>query len=89
MAKCLKCGNTTNFNVWCTVSKVLEVEINEKEEMVAVMGEPEDSELKNSEEVWVMEDDLEFSLVGCAWCGSDQVELEGFRIQTLGSKFDE
>lgn len=76
MARCLGCGNTTNFNVWCSVSKVLEVELDSQEKLKDVIGEPEDDALKNDEEFWVLGDDLEFSMVSCAWCGSNKVMIE-------------
>ena len=76
MAKCLSCGNTTNFNVWCKISRVLEVELDESEKVMAVIGEPEDEELQSQEEYFILDDDLELSMVGCAWCGSNNVLLE-------------
>ena len=76
MAKCLDCGNTANFNVWCSVSKVLEVELDTQERLTNVIGEPEDETLQDEEEYWVLGDDLEFSLVSCAWCGSKKILVE-------------
>lgn len=76
MAKCLSCGNTTNFNVWCTISKVLEVELDGEERLRDVIGEPEDESLVSDEEYWVLGEDLEFALVSCAWCGSRNVLAE-------------
>ena len=73
MSKCLSCGNTTNFNVWCTLSKVLEVELDNDDKVQAVLGEPEEEELREEEEYWVLEDDIEFAMVSCAWCGSRNV----------------
>ena len=54
MAKCLDCGNTANFNVWCSVSKVLEVELDGQERLMNVIGEPEDETLQDEEEYWVL-----------------------------------
>ncbi|MDT8316836.1 MAG: hypothetical protein RQ824_02455 [bacterium] len=76
MAKCLSCGNTTNFNVWCKISRVLEVELDEFENVRAVIGEPEDEELQGQEEYFILDDDLELSMVSCAWCGSNNILLE-------------
>ena len=73
MAKCLSCENRTNFNVWCTVSKVLEVELDNEERLKDVIGEPEDDKFQDEEEYWVLGDDLEFSMVSCAWCGSGNI----------------
>ena len=75
MAKCLSCGNTTNFNVWCKVSKVLEVELDDAEKIRAVVGEPESEELQAQEEYWLLDDDMELSMVNCAWCQSTNVLL--------------
>lgn len=75
MAKCRKCGNTTNFNVWCNIRKILEVELDENNNIYAVVGEPEDEALKG-EEISVADGDLEFSMVNCAWCGSDDIVFE-------------
>ncbi|HEX16485.1 MAG: hypothetical protein DRG33_01240 [Deltaproteobacteria bacterium] len=77
MARCLRCGNTTRFNVWCSIQKVLEVELNEEEEVVEIIGEPEDEGLQQLEDIHLMEDDLAFSMVSCAVCGSREIELEG------------
>ena len=41
MARCLRCGNTSRFNMWCSIQKVLKVEVNEKEELIEICGEPE------------------------------------------------
>ena len=76
MAKCLSCGNITNFNIWCTLSKVLEVELDGNEKISGVIGEPEDENLREEEDYWVLEDDLEFAMVSCAWCGSRNVLIE-------------
>ncbi len=89
MAKCLNCGNTTNFNVWCTISKILEVELDEQERIKEVLGEPEDEELRNQEECWVAEDDLELAMVNCAWCGSTNVLVEKFYTGTAGKATDD
>ncbi len=75
MAKCRGCGNTTNFNVWCNIRKVLEVELDEKNNLVAVVGEPEDESLQ-AEEISIAEGDVQFSLVNCAWCGSEDIDFE-------------
>lgn len=77
MARCLRCGNTLRFNVWCSIHKVLEVELDENEEVVEVVGEPEDEALQQLEEIRLLEDDLAFSMVNCAVCGSQEVELDG------------
>lgn len=76
MAKCLNCNNTTNFNVWCKVSKILEIELDENERMKNVLGEPEEEMLRDEEDYWILEDDLEFAMVSCAWCGSRNVVTE-------------
>jgi len=75
MARCLKCGNTSRFNVWCSIQKVLEVELDETEEVVEIIGEPEDEYLQQLEDVELLEKDLAFSMVSCAVCGSREVEL--------------
>ncbi len=75
MAKCRNCGNTTNFNVWCNIKKILEVEIDENNNLMAVVGEPENYELRE-EEVSIVDDDLEFAMVSCAWCGSTDIEFQ-------------
>ena len=77
MARCLRCGNTPRFNVWCSIHKVLEVELDENEEVVEVVGEPEDEALQQLEEIHLLEDDLAFSMVNCSVCGSQEVELDG------------
>ena len=77
MAKCLRCGNTSYFNMWCSIQKVLEVEVNEKEELIEIVGEPEDESLHGLEEAELMEADLSFSMVSCAWCGSKEIETNG------------
>lgn len=89
MAKCLNCGNISNFNVWCTVSKVLEVELDSKERLKDVMGEPEDDMLQDDEEYWILGDDLEFAMVGCAWCGSRNVLVEKTLPPVVKKKVDE
>lgn len=73
MARCKACGNTINFNVWCTVRKVLEVEIDENDELLAVVGESEDESM-NEAEIAIADGDIAFSMVGCAWCGSGNIE---------------
>jgi len=81
MARCLRCGNTTRFNVWCSIQKVLEVELDENEEVIAILGEPDDEGLQELEEIDLMEGDLVLSMVNCAVCGSREIELgEGDRI---------
>ncbi len=87
MSKCLSCGNTTNFNVWCTLSKVLEVELDENDKVSSVAGEPEEEGLQDEEEYWVLDDDIEFAMVSCAWCGSRNVttgisDIEGTKKPT-------
>ena len=86
MAKCLSCGNTTNFNVWCNVSKVLEVELDSSERIKDVIGEPEDEELQDMEEYRVLEDDLEFAMVGCSWCGGKDVLVDKSYVNLLKKK---
>ncbi len=76
MAKCLNCGNSTNFNVWCKISKILEVEVDEEGRLKGVIGEPEDEGLQGEEEYWTLDEDLELSMVSCAWCGSSKVLVE-------------
>jgi hypothetical protein len=75
MAKCLRCGNTFHFNMWCSIQKVLEVELDDHEEVVEIIGEPEDKNLHALENIELMEADLTFSMVSCAWCGSKAIEL--------------
>lgn len=75
MARCLKCGNTSRFNVWCSIQKVLEVELDEEEELMEVVGEPEDEYLQQLEDIRLMEGDLAFAMVNCAVCGSKEIEL--------------
>ncbi len=77
MAKCLRCGNTAHFNMWCSIQKVLEVEVNEKEELVEICGEPEDESLRGLEDVALVEKDLSFAMVSCAWCGSKEIAVHG------------
>jgi hypothetical protein len=77
MAKCLMCGNKSNFNVWCSIQKVLEIELNESENLVAIIGEPEDEGLHGLEEIELMEDNLAFAMVSCACCGSKEIETNG------------
>lgn len=74
MAKCRQCGNTTNFNVWCNIKKILEVKLDENNNLYAVVGEPEDENLKG-EEISIADDDIEFAIVNCAWCGSTDIEI--------------
>jgi len=76
MAKCLSCGNSSNFNVWCRITKVLEVELDEDENLRDVIGEPEDEEFQDQEEYWAIDDVLELAMVSCAWCGSRNVMTE-------------
>ena len=77
MARCLRCGNTTHFNMWCSIQKVLEVEINEQEELIEITGEPEDESLHGLEEIELMEGNPAFSMVSCAWCGSKAIAING------------
>ena len=77
MARCLSCGNTTHFNMWCSIQKVLEVKINEQEELIEIAGEPEDASLHGLEEIEVMEGNPAFSMVSCAWCGSKAIAING------------
>lgn len=75
MARCLKCGNESRFNVWCSIQKVLEVELDPQEEVVEIVGEPEDEHLQQMEDIHLLEGDLAFSMVSCAVCGSRQIVL--------------
>ena len=77
MAKCLRCGNTSHFNMWCSIQKVLEVELDDHEGVVEIMGEPEDENLHGLEDCELMEADLHFSMVSCASCGSKEIALNG------------
>jgi len=77
MARCLRCGNTTHFNMWCSIQKVLEVEINEQEELIEIAGEPEDATLNGLEEIELMEGNPAFSMVSCASCGSKAIAING------------
>ena len=77
MAKCLRCGNTSHFNMWCSIQKVLEVELDEHDGVKEIIGEPEDENLHGLEDVELMEADLNFSMVSCAWCGSKEIALHG------------
>jgi len=74
LAKCRNCGNTTNFNVWCNVRKIFEVELDEKNNLIAIVGEPEDENLRE-EEISIADGDIEFAMVSCAWCGSSDIEF--------------
>lgn len=74
MARCKNCGNTTNFNVWCNIRKILEVEIDENDNLIAIVGEPEDENLRE-EEISIADGDIAFSMVSCAWCGSNDIEF--------------
>jgi hypothetical protein len=80
MAKCIRCGNTAHFNMWCSIQKVLEVKVNEKEELIEICGEPEDASLRVFEDIELMEGDLAFAMVSCAWCGSKEITVNGSRI---------
>lgn len=75
MAICRNCGNKVNFNVWCIVKRVLEVELDENNNLVAVVGEPEDERFQ-TEEISIAENDVEFSIVNCAWCGSEDIDFQ-------------
>ena len=77
MAKCIRCGNTAHFNMWCSIQKVLEVEVNEKDELIEIVGEPEDESLRGFEDIELMEGDLAFAMVSCAWCGSKDIAAKG------------
>ena len=77
MARCRSCGNTSHFNVWCCIQKVLEVELDEHDDILEIMGEPEDETLHGLEEVELMEGDLSFSMVGCAICGGNDIDING------------
>jgi hypothetical protein len=61
--------------MWCSIQKVLEVELNDHEEVVEIIGEPGDKTLHGLENIELMEPDLTFSMVSCAWCGSKAIEL--------------
>jgi hypothetical protein len=75
MARCLRCGNTSRFNMWCSIQKVLEVKVNEQEELIEIYGEPEDESLRVLEDIVLMEEDLAFAMVSCAWCGSKEIAV--------------
>ncbi len=75
MARCLRCGNVSRFNVWCSIQKVLEVELDQQEALVDIIGEPEDEHLQQLEDIQLMEGDLAFAMVNCAVCGSRDIEL--------------
>lgn len=74
MAKCKNCGNTTNFNVWCEIRKIMEVELDETNNLIGIVGEPENENLIQ-EEIRIVDGDIEFAMVSCAWCGSTKIEL--------------
>lgn len=75
MARCLRCGNTSRFNMWCSIQKVLEVEVNEKEELIEICGEPKDDSVRGLEDIVLLEEDMTFGMVSCAWCGSKEIAL--------------
>lgn len=77
MARCLRCGNTSHFNAWCSIQKVLEVEFSEDEELTEIIGEPADENLHGLEEIELMENDLAFAMVSCASCGSREIAING------------
>jgi hypothetical protein len=56
---------------------VLEVELDAHDELVEIVGEPEDESLHGFEEIEPMEDDLSFAMVNCACCGSKDIEING------------
>ena len=43
--------------------------------LYTVFGEPEDESFR-SDEVTISDNDIKFSMVNCAWCGSDDVDFE-------------
>jgi hypothetical protein len=61
--------------MWYSIQKVLEVELNDREEVVEIIGEPDDKTLQGLENIEVMESDLTLSMVSCASCGSKAIEL--------------
>jgi len=65
----------SRFNVWCSIQKVLEVELDQQEALVDIIGEPEDEYLQQLEDIQLMEGDLAFAMVNCAVCGSREIEL--------------
>lgn len=75
MARCKGCGNTTNFNVWCVSRKVMEVELDENNQLAGIVGPPENEALQ-TEEISIADGDIEFAMVTCAWCGSEDIEFE-------------
>ncbi len=75
MAKCRSCGNTKNFNIWCQIKKILEVELDDNNQLISIVGEPEDENL-SEEEITVADNDIEFAMVSCAWCGSTDIEFK-------------
>ena len=79
MARCLRCGNTSHFNMWCSIQKVLKVEVNEKEELIEICGEPENESLRGLQDIELMEGDLGFAMVSCAWCGSKEIAVHASR----------
>lgn len=86
MARCHRCGNSVSFNVWCTIRKVLVVDVDDDNNLVGIAGEPDDESLQ-SEEIAVADGDLGFSIVSCAWCGSRDIELrEGERIPNVAEQ---
>lgn len=54
--------------------KILEVELDEKNNLVTVIGEPENENLRE-EEISIADGDIEFAMVSCAWCGSSDIEF--------------
>jgi type IV secretory pathway VirB9-like protein len=52
--------------MWCSIERVLDVELNDREEVVEIVGEPDDKTLQGLENIEVMESDLTFSMVSCA-----------------------
>jgi hypothetical protein len=77
MARCLRCGNTSRFNMWCSIQRILEVEIDEKGELIEICGEPEDEGLRGLEDIVLMEENPAFAMVSCAWCGSKEIATQG------------
>jgi hypothetical protein len=75
MTKCRRCENTTNFNVWCVSRKVMEVEIGRNDNLIGIVGDPENDNLR-TEEISIADGDIEFAMVNCAWCGSDDIDFE-------------
>ena len=76
MARCLRCSNTSRIDMWCSIQKVLEWEVNEEEELIEICGEPEDESVVGLEDI-VLKEEPAFAMVSCAWCGSEAIAAKG------------